>query len=687
MGVINQRLRKHDAALEEFQKALKMAEEIAALDKVVTAQEGLGTVYYQMGRYSEALEWFEKAWVLAQRIGDKIRMTELLWRKGQVLYAQREYLKSSELASSAADLAAKLRLPIMIHLALTLKGKAYQAQGADRLAATSFAQAIEEAERMRAQIAGGGREQQIFFEDKTSPYHEMVSLLVGQNNPEEALKYAEQAKGRVLLDVLRNGRVNVNKSLSREEQLEEQRLYGEMVSLNIQIRAERMRERPDDARIDEMEQRLAKSRNAYETFQAALYTAHPELKLNRGLLPLFALQDAAVLLPDNQAAVLEYVVADEQTFLFVLTKDPARKELVDLKVYPINIGRGDLSHRVESFRKLLATNHPGFRQSGGELYKLLVKPAEQHLQGKTTVCIVPDGSLWELPFQALQTSEDKYLLELYAIYYAPSLQVLREMRKRPDGLQSLPTSKDEQQGSYSLPGGQVKPQLYAVGNPMFGGGALARTQALRNTPFLPLPETEKEVQTIGAEVYEPQASLVRIGQAAREEVVKAEMGKYRVLHFATHGVLDDHNPLHSYIVLAASDSLNDDGLLEAWEIMEMDLKAEIAVLSACETARGRVGAGEGMIGMTWALSVAGVPTTVASQWEVPSESTTKLMVAFHKNANAVDRQNGKRVSKAHAWREAALEMIRNPRYRMKPFYWAGFVVVGDGGRLSVRAQH
>jgi CHAT domain-containing protein len=121
--------------------------------------------------------------------------------------------------------------------------------------------------------------------------------------------------------------------------------------------------------------------------------------------------------------------------------------------------------------------------------------------------------------------------------------------------------------------------------------------------------------------------------------------------------------------------------------MEMDLKAEIAVLSACETARGRVGAGEGMIGMTWALSVAGVPTTVASQWEVPSESTTKLMVAFHKNANAVDRQNGKRVSKAHAWREAALEMIRNPRYRMKPFYWAGFVVVGDGGRLSVRAQH
>jgi CHAT domain-containing protein len=97
----------------------------------------------------------------------------------------------------------------------------------------------------------------------------------------------------------------------------------------------------------------------------------------------------------------------------------------------------------------------------------------------------------------------------------------------------------------------------------------------------------------------------------------------------------------------------------------------MVVLSACDTARGYVSSGEGMIGMTWALFVAGVPTTVASQWKVPSETTTKLMVAFHKNA--------RQMSKAGAWREAALEMIKDSRYRMKPFYWAGFVVVGNGG--------
>jgi CHAT domain-containing protein len=325
---------------------------------------------------------------------------------------------------------------------------------------------------------------------------------------------------------------------------------------------------------------------------------------------------------------------------------------------------------VERFRNLLSTNHPGFRQTGLELYDLLIKPAEPYLNNKSTVCIVPDDTLWNLPFQALQNARDKYLLELYAIYYAPSIQVLREMRKRSDSLRSLPLSKSEQKSDSSSSRVQTA-QLYAVGNPTLGGEALAQAQTLRNSPFAPLPEAENEVETLAAEVYGRQASLVRIGSSAREDAAKAEMSKYRVLHFATHGVFDDRNPLYSYIVFASGGDSNEDGLLEAWEIMDMELNANMAVLSACDSARGRVGAGEGLIGMTWALFVAGVPTTVASQWAVPSNTTAKLMVAFHENA--------KTVSKAEALRQAALQMIKDQRFRMKPYYWAGFVVVGDGG--------
>jgi CHAT domain-containing protein len=231
--------------------------------------------------------------------------------------------------------------------------------------------------------------------------------------------------------------------------------------------------------------------------------------------------------------------------------------------------------------------------------------------------------------------------------------------------------------------------LYAVGNPAVEGEGLERALTLRSGAFVPLPETEREVRAIAGEAYGSGASVVRTGAAAREEIVKNELGNYQVIHFATHGVFDSRNPLYSCLVLAPgvsvrgndfletpSLSAREDGFLEAWELMEMDLKAELAVLSACDTGRGRIGDGEGLIGMTWALFVAGVPITIASQWQVPSESTTRLMVAFHKGRRGSGGVT--RVSVAEAWRRAALAMIRDPRYRMKPYYWAGFVVIGDG---------
>ena len=538
--------------------------------------------------------------------------------------------------------------------------------------------ALAAVEHMRDQVAGGEKAQQLFFENKLTPYHEMASLLTHSNKAEDALAYAERAKGRVLLDVLRNGRTNVNESVSQSQQLEERRLYSAIISLNTQILAEKTLQQPDDKRMGELDARLQEARDAYEQLQTVLYAAHPELKAKRGQFSVFTMADAAALVPDSRTAILEYVVTDEQAFLFVLTRNSRTKaKEIEITIRPIRISRGALSNLVEKHRGLLSTNDPAFRQTGRDLHDLLIKPAEPYLKGKSTMCIVPDGPLWNVAFQALQTANKKYLLELFTIYYAPSLQVLHEMRKRAESLQTLPLSKRESHSGTSQSSAHRTEDFYAIGNPAFGGEAVARALALRNAPFVPLPETEKEVRALASDVYGPQASLIRIGSAASEGSVKAEMGKYRVLHFATHGVLDNRDPLYSHIVLAPGTDGKEDGFLEAWELMGMDLKAELAVLSACDTARGRVGDGEGMIGMTWALFVAGVPTTIASQWQVPSESTTELMLRFHKSLMG---GGSKRISKAEAWRQAALETMNDPGYRMHPYYWAGFVVVGDGGR-------
>ena len=132
--------------------------------------------------------------------------------------------------------------------------------------------------------------------------------------------------------------------------------------------------------------------------------------------------------------------------------------------------------------------------------------------------------------------------------------------------------------------------------------------------------------------------------------------------------------MYSHLTLAEGGP-NDDGLLEAWELMQLDLKADLAVLSACETARGRIGAGEGMIGFSWAMFTAGVPSIVVSQWKVESAGTRDLMVNFHRSLIGSTKT---KPGKTEALRQAALKLMRNPE-TSHPFYWAGFVLVGDGG--------
>jgi CHAT domain-containing protein len=183
-----------------------------------------------------------------------------------------------------------------------------------------------------------------------------------------------------------------------------------------------------------------------------------------------------------------------------------------------------------------------------------------------------------------------------------------------------------------------------------------------------LPETTREAQQLG-KLYGTQSAAVLTGDQVNKEQWKTDARQYRILHLATHGVLDSNNPLSSYLVM------NGDNALTAREILKMNLDAEMTVLSACETARGKYRFGEGLIGMSWAFLIAGTPTTVVSQWKVDSAGTRQLMLAFHRNLKVKPAEPLS--GRAEALRKAALEMLASPQYK-HPFYWAGFVMIGDG---------
>ena len=645
-------------ALDYLQKSLAMQEAVGDKEGIARALNTIGDIHYEQGHYAQSLEYLQRSLAVREAIKNQAGIATTVESIARVHEKQGHHAQALDFAERAAAIARQVGDTETLRSARITAGAAYRSLNQPAQARLAFEEAISFSEALRIQVAGGEQEQQRFFESKVSPYHAMVELLIAQGKPVEALNFAEHAKARVLLDALQTGRVNITKAMTSQEQEQERKLNSQAASFNTQIYRENTRSQPDQTRLTELKAQLQRVRLDFEAFQTQLYVLHPELRVRRGEAQPLTLEEAAALLPDAAGALLEYVVTEAATYLFVVTRAQGRPA-GEVRVFTLPIKRTELEKQTEGFRQQLAGRDLGFRSSAHKLYDLLLKPAQALLRGKSNFVIVPDGQLWELPFQALLSEDNRYLIETSTVSYAPSLTVLREMKaqrkRQPAGVAS---------------------DLLALGNPAIGKETVERaTLVLRGEKLTPLPEAEQEVKALG-QMYGPAHSKVYVGREAREDRVKTEAGEARILHFATHGTLNNAAPMYSYLVLAQGDT-NEDGLLEAWELMQLDLKADLAVLSACETARGRFGPGEGMIGLTWALFVAGVPTTVVSQWQVESASTRDLMLHFHRGLKTPPMAGQVSLTKAEALRQAALKLMRS-KETSHPFYWAGFVLVGDG---------
>ena len=648
-------------ALEVYEQLLKQVETFGDKGGAAMVRDQIGRIYSEQGRYEEALRYHREAIAGLQAANLKRATVITLNNMSAIHIIQGNYTEALSAAEQAVSLARDTRRKVDIYVALTNLG--YSQVGLNRLAEAqkSFGEAVSIIESLRIQAAGGVEERQRYFEGGMQAHHGLLSLFVKENQPENAFNLAERAKARALLDMLQQGRVRVRKTLTSKEQAEEQRLRSQLTQLNKQLTRVTHAEKQDAARIAEVEAQLEKARLSYEDFQNALYAVHPELKTQRGEAPIINTQELAELLPNASSVLLEYVVTDEKTYLFAITKPKAKAEI---QVYTLPIKRTELAQQIESFRQQLATRDLGFRASAIKLYDLLLKPAQGQLRSKTNIVIAPDSNLWDLPFQTLVSSAGRFMIEDASISYAPSLTVLREMNKR-----RMDQAATHPQAS-----------LLAFGNPVSAettGETVSQTRmTLRDGNLDPLPEAGEEVKAL-ARLYGTARSKVYVGAEAREDRVKSEAGRASILHFTTHGALNNASPMYSHLTLAEGGP-NDDGLLEAWELMQLDLNAELAVLSACETARGRIGAGEGVIGFSWAMFIAGVPSIVVSQWKVESASTRDLMVNFHRGIISPAGSKQARLTKTDALRQAALKLMRNPE-TSHPFYWAGFVLVGNGG--------
>ncbi|MGE0132546.1 MAG: CHAT domain-containing protein [Blastocatellales bacterium] len=647
-------------AHEHYQKGLAVAEPINARPLIANALNNLGITYHLQGKTDLALAPLQRSLAMREAQGDRLGAGHAHRNLGMVYNQLGQYEPALQSSARAAAIGKELGDHYLFCTARAVAGAVHYKLGQTTQSRQALEEAVAAIEKMREQAVGGATERQQFFEIALSPYHLLVQLHVEQQQFGDAFAYAERAKARALLDVLAGGGARINKVMTAAERDQERKLTGALTETNAQLARAQLAAKPDAARVAELQTKVERARLDFEAFQTALYVAHPELKTQRGEAKPINAAEAARLLPNAATALLEYVVTEEKVFLFVLTKGNG------LQVHPLAVTAKNLRARAAAFRQQLARRDPEFSAAARELYDLLLKPAAAQLRGKTALVIIPDGPLWELPFQTLQPAPSRHLIETYTVSYAPSLTALREMTKARNKRPARPAT------------------LLAFGNPALGHATVNRADLTPlDEKFGPLPDAEEQVRKL-AQIYGPRQSKIYVGAEAREERAKAEAAHHRILHLATHGVLNNTSPLYSHLLLAQTEGdakeareAQEDGLLEAWELMKLDLNADLVVLSACETARGRVGAGEGVIGLTWALFVAGCPRTVVSQWKVESASTTELMVEFHQQLKLRMQREKASFGAAQALRAAALKMLRGGHYR-HPFYWAGFVVVGDG---------
>lgn len=677
IGISYYSLGEYEKALDYYRQTLALREELQDKRMAALTLNNIGVIYRERGDYARALEYYNQSLAIREALADQAGAGNVLNNIGIIHQLQGDFTQALRLASRVVEIANRVSSPELLWRGYELAGKAHSALKQFDEAERALSNSIETIEKMRHRVGGGEAARQKFFEDKLPPYIAMMDLLFNRSRPVDALTYAELAKARTLLDVLRNGRVQITKAMTAEEQRAERASNAKLIMLNSQIYEESQRPQPNRDRIAQLETDREKARLDHDAFLTNLYVRHPDLKVQRGETTPITPEEAIAPLPPVPTAFMEFVVAEDKSYLIVLTRDRKGGPL-QINFYSINVTAKRLSEQVNTFRGMLAGRDFNYQETARQLYDLLIKPAEQQLKGKKILCIVPDKSLWELPFQALQSKPGVHVIEDFSLFYAPSLTVLREMRKKRLSAKTAEPQTRIASGATPSRSSRTSDTLLALGNPQLSRADQQTAGPLRSYEQLgPLPEAEKEVKTL-ARLYGAANSRILIGAEARESRVKLEAARYAILHFATHGLLDDRNPMFSQLTLAqVAAETQEDGLLEAREIINMDLTAQMAVLSACQMARGRVGAGEGVIGMSWAFFVAGVPTTVASQWKVDSASTTSLMIEFHRRLTRVGANPKTKETRAESLRQAALVLLRSDRYR-HPFYWAGFVMVGDG---------
>jgi uncharacterized repeat protein (TIGR01451 family) len=392
---------------------------------------------------------------------------------------------------------------------------------------------------------------------------------------------------------------------------------------------------------------------------------------------------ALELLPDSRTALLEFCNTPDRTFLFILTRPHGAHPLA-ATLHVCDVPRAPLDHQIQLVRAAVSDPHSPegildavFARRAATLYSMLLPPvAQAQIADKPNLIIVPDGKIWQIPFPSLVSrngAQVRFMADDHAISLDYSLTWLLQQRRQRNQHPRQPiTLLTLDYFPHATGVGKADVSKDAVTASALGGEA--------SSPD-PLPNIQREYRGLPCAQYS--------GGASEKSCYLQKARLARIIYIRSHGCFDDRDPMNSWLALGAAGR---DRYLRARDMAVIPLNADLAILSACETGRGQANEGEGLIGITWALALAGCRASVVSQWQVRPAAMDALMLEYHRLISRQCRRRQGGFGKAAALRVAELHVEhlerRDPltqqvtRPYMNPYFWSAFTLVGDGGDLE-----
>jgi len=669
------------AQLGEYQRALDMHLQLLQMRLPLKEPLGLGITlrnighcYDRLGDKQKALDYYNRSLEYMRVAGDHFYTASTLSDLGLLYESLGQKEKALDYLNQTLAMQQRINDRKGIALTMFYLARVQRDLGNIHDARKTIEEALQRVERLRTQVAS--QQLRATFFASVQQYREFyIDLLMRlhQENPSQQLDAAafnasETGRARSLLELLNEANAEIHQGVN-PELLERKRKLEKSVADKAEAETRLLREKHTEEQANAAAKELAALTVDYEQVEASIRDQSPQYAELIQPVPL-KVEEIQTQVLDPETLLLEYSLGKDRSFLWAVTTDSIKSyELPNRAVIE------PLARRVyELLTARTETTDAEYQKAAASLSQMILGPAAAELKNKRLL-IVSDGVLQFIPFAGLpDPTKTQSLIMDHEIVTAPSTAVVallrQETRNRKPAAKTLAVFAD--------PVFSNNDPRVLTARAAHATKSDATADAMRSASELGLGDLRRlrfsrqeadEVTRLANNDLKLEAVDF---QANRALATSAELSQYRIVHFATHGLINNTHPELSGVVLSLVDEQGrpQNGFLRLYDLYNLKLSADLVVLSACQTALGKDIRGEGLVGLTRGFMYAGAPRVIASLWQIDDRASAEFMKRFYQGLL------GQNLRPAAALRAAQVSMQHDPRWQ-SPHYWAAFTLQGE----------